>query len=107
LLADLPLGAANISDEGVGRQVRLQAWEVVEDHRYRRRQDDEISPAHGFGYIAKSLVNGSFAQSLLARFQTPGITHDAAGEARLFKSQPPRSAQQSQADNRYAPKWTF
>ena len=87
--------------------MRLQAWEVVENHRDRRRQDHQIGLVHGLGYIGESLVNRALAESLLAGLGAPGIAHDAAREARLFQGQPPRSAQQSQADNRHAPKMRF
>jgi hypothetical protein len=59
---------------------------------------------HGLGYIAESLVNRALTESLRARLGAPGVTHDAARETRLFQSQPPRSAQQAQADNRHTPK---
>ena len=80
---------------------------MVENHRHRRRQDHQIGPVHGFRYFGESLVNRALAESLLARLGAPGVAHNAAREARLLQSQPPRSAQQSQADNRHTPKKMF
>jgi hypothetical protein len=62
---------------------------------------------HGLRYVGESLVNRALAESLLARLGPPGIAHNAALEACLFESQPPRSAQQTQANNCHTPKLKF
>ena len=77
---------------------------MVEYHRHRRRQNHQIGSVHGLGYLGEPLVNRALAESLLARLGAPGVTHDAAREARLLEGQPPRPAQQAQADNRHTPK---
>jgi hypothetical protein len=65
----------------------LQAWEVVQNYGHGRGQNYQIGFVHSLVYIGESLVNYPEAESLLARFVTPRITHNASGTARLLRGQ--------------------